>query len=169
LSKKIVFHRMILIWNSHSDITQLGIEEIESSIRNPDKSTSHFSSESIKLVINNHIMGNQITNNSTISDNTGNISIGKLNDIENTVSENSQEALLKALTALKEAVVNSRDLSAEQRHENIEVINSLSEESVKPKPNKTLMKALQSGLVNTLRTVPDIAKAVTAIAPFLSS
>jgi hypothetical protein len=154
---------------SHSTITQYGVDEIESLIKNPDKSTNHFSSELIKLVINNHVMGDQITNNSNISDNTGNISIGKFNDVANTVNENAIGDFTQALLALKEAVVNSQDLSDDQIQENVEVINSLSDESIKPKPNKILMKALQSGLVNTLKTVPDVAKAITAIAPFFSS
>jgi hypothetical protein len=164
LKQKRLLEAMTLL---HSVITQYGIEEIESSIKNPEQSTSHFPSESIQLVVN--VAGDQITNNSSVSSNTGNVSIGKFNDVVNTVNENFQEDLVQALTALKEAVLNSQDLPDDQKQENVDVINSLSEECTKPKPNTTLMKASWKFLTENLKSVPAILNSITAISRFFST
>ncbi len=52
-----------------------------------------------------------------------------------------------------------------EKQEQVEVINHIGEEAAKPKPNKTLLKVLGDGLMTTLRSVPDVAKAVTTVAP----
>jgi hypothetical protein len=153
--------------NNHSIITQQGIDEIESSIKYPEKPTEHFSVKSIQLFIQKVVMGDQVSNSfGDISNISGQLLIGKFNDVITNLCESGQKDFAEVLKSLKDTVMNSQSLSDNQKQDQVEVIKQLGEEAAKPKPNKAMLKILKDGLVETLKAVPDIAKAVTAIAPF---
>jgi len=114
-------------------------------------------------------MGDQIRNQiGDISNVSGQLLIGKFNDVIADLNRNGQTGLAEALKTLEEAVMASGVLLDDEKQEHVEVINHIGEEAAKPKPNKTLLKALGDGLMTTLRFVPDVAKAVTTVAPVLA-
>ena len=114
-------------------------------------------------------MGDQIRNQiGDISNVSGQLLIGKFNDVIADLNRNGQTGLAEALKTLEEAVMASGVLLDDEKQEHVEVINHIGEEAAKPKPNKTLLKALGDGLMTTLRFVSDVAKAVTTVAPVLA-
>jgi hypothetical protein len=64
--------------------------------------------------------------------------------------------------------MTSQDLPADKKEEQVKVINQIGKEAAEPKPNKTMLKILVDGLLATLKVVPDVAGAVTAVMPILS-
>ncbi len=111
-------------------------------------------------------MGDQIRNQiGDISNISGQLFIGKFNNVIASLNSNGQTELAEALKTLEEAVMASGVLLDGEKQERVEVINHIGEEAAKPKPNKTFLKVLSDGLMTTLRGVPDVAKAVTAVAP----
>ena len=114
-------------------------------------------------------MGDQIHNQiGDISNISGQLFIGKFNNIIANLNGNGQTELAEALTTIEDAVMASEVLLFAEKQEYVEVINHIGEEAAKSKPNKTLLKALGDGLMSTLRSVPDVARAVTAVAPVLA-
>ncbi len=115
------------------------------------------------------IMGDQINNRiGDISNISGQLFIGKFNNVVANLSSSGQIELAEALTTLKEAVMTSQHLTADKKQEQVEVINQIGEEAAKPKPNRTLLNVLSDGLIATLKVVPDIAKAIAAASPVLT-
>jgi tetratricopeptide (TPR) repeat protein len=88
-------------------------------------------------------------------------------DHSNYVVTNLKDAglaeLADVLRSAQEAVKASKELSAEQKSECIEVFNQIGEEAAKPKPNNTLLTSLSSGLKSGLKEVRGVAEAVDAI------
>jgi hypothetical protein len=76
--------------------------------------------------------------------------------------------LAQALKTLTQAVMESKDLPTDKKEDQVKIINQIGKEALEPKPNKTLLKILSDGLMATLHSVPDIAKAVAAVAPLLA-
>ena len=114
-------------------------------------------------------MGDNVHNTAgDISNVSGQIFIGKFNDVRATLNAHGQTELAQTLKLLTEAVMASQHLSEEQKQEQTEVINQIGEEAAKPKPNKTLLKMLSNGLIAVLQAIPDVAKAVAAAAPLLT-
>ena len=111
-------------------------------------------------------MGDQIRNQiGDISNISGQLLIGKFNTVIADLNKNGQTGLVEALKTLEEAVMASGVLLDDEKQEHVEVINHIGEEAAKPKPNKTLLKALGDGLMTTLKSVPDVARAVTTVVP----
>jgi len=104
----------------------------------------------------------------TISGVSGQVFLGRFNDVIANLGAAGRDELANALQAAREAVIASQKLSDEQKQEVIEIINQIGEEAAKPKPNKTLLKSLGEGLMSALKSVPDIAKAVGAITELLT-
>jgi hypothetical protein len=135
------------------------------------KTKEHKMHEESSLVL--HVkelyMGDQIHNQiGDISNVNGQLLIGKFNTVITDLHRNGQTELAEALKTLEVAVMASGVLVDDEKQEQIEVINHIGEEAAKPKPNKTLLKALGDGLMTTLRSIPDVAKAVTSVAPVLA-
>ena len=99
---------------------------------------------------------------------SGQLFIGRFNDVVAHLNTTGQSDLAEALKALKEAVMASQYLSEQQQQEQVEVISQLGNEAAKPAPNKTLLRMLGDGLMAALRDVPDVAKAVAAIGPLVA-
>ena len=102
-----------------------------------------------------------------ISNVTGQLFIGKFNEIIANLNSTGKADMAEALKTLKEAVMASQLISEDKKREHIEVINQFGEEAAKEKPNKTLLEIIGSGLVSALKVVPDIAKAIAAVLPFI--
>ena len=115
------------------------------------------------------IMGDRVENKiGDISNISGQLFIGKFNDVVANLNATGQNELAEALKVLKESVMASHNLPEDKKQEQVEVINQIGEEAAKPKPNKTILKLLGDGLIDTLKAIPDVAKAATAVAPILS-
>jgi tetratricopeptide (TPR) repeat protein len=71
--------------------------------------------------------------------------------------------LADVLRSAHEAVKTSKDLSAEQKSECIEVFNQIGEEAAKPKPNNTMLTSLTSGLKSGFKEVRGVSEAVDSI------
>lgn len=125
-------------------------------------------SRSVFVSIKEWIVGDKIENKiDSISNVSGQLFIGKFNDVIANLNNVGQGDLANALKALKESVMASQTLPEEHKREQVEVINQLGEEAAKPTPNKTLLKMLGNGLMTTLKAIPDLAKAVGTVGPLI--
>lgn len=104
----------------------------------------------------------------SISGVSGQVFLGRFNDVIANLNAIGRNELAEALKVAQESVMASQNLSDEQKQEQIEVINQIGEEAAKAKPNRTLLKSLGDGLMNTVKAIPDVAKAVAAITEILS-
>ena len=112
-------------------------------------------------------MGDKIVTGDNI--NIGGVqNVGKFHDVVASLNTAGQTELANALSELRQAISASPNLTDSQKQEQGDVINTIGEEAAKPKPNKTLLKMLGDGLMATLKSITDIAKAATALAPLLS-
>ncbi len=110
------------------------------------------------------IMGDIFSGNTNIG---GIQNLGKFNNVVNSLNSTGQKELADTLTDLTKAVMASQHLSDDKKQEQLEVIEEIGEEAVKPKPNKSKLKMLGDGLLATLKAIPDVAQAVGALAPLL--
>lgn len=114
------------------------------------------------------IMGDKLEiDMSDVANLKGQMFIGKFNKVVADLGDSGQHEMAEALKILKEAIMSSGHLNQEAKQEHIEVVNQIGEEASKPKPNKTLLKALGDGLLVALKNVPDVIKAIAAVAPYL--
>jgi hypothetical protein len=121
-----------------TSITHLGVKEIEASIRYPDRSTSHFSEQAIKVVIQEVIMGDKfekisdstIINRSSV-DNAFNVSTS---EHTKTIAETAVE-IQELLTQLEK--INAATTEAEQ----ITYVNI----ATKPELKQRAISALKEG------------------------
>jgi hypothetical protein len=83
------------------------------------------------------------------------------------ISNLNTSGLAQALQTLTDAVLASKDLPADQKEEYVDAINQIGKEAAKQKPNKITLKGMIDGLLGTLKAVPDVVQAVTAVMPLL--
>ena len=103
-----------------------------------------------------------------VGDNKGGVqNIGKFKNVTSNVVRSNNAELINKLTTLIDAITKSKHLSKTEKDEQIDIINTLQKELDKPEPNKTMVKMLGDGLLKVLQIVPDLVKAVAAIAPYL--
>lgn len=102
------------------------------------------------------------------NNNSGVQYVGKFHDVITNLKDSGRSDVADALLATQEAIMNSKQLSDEQKKEQIEVLNTIGNEISKPQPNKTLLKMLGDGLLSTLKVVPDVLKIAATLAPYLS-
>jgi hypothetical protein len=116
------------------------------------------------------IMSKEETNISgvSISGVSGQVFLGRFNNVIANLNAIGRNDLAVALEAAKNAVMASQDLSDDQKREQVEVINQIGEEAAKAKPNRTLLKSLSEGLMNAVKAIPDVAKAVGALAELIA-
>ena len=127
----------------------------------------HKSPSSANL-IQEVIMGDKFdVNTGNIINTDGQLFIGKFNEVHANLSSTGHTEMAEALKVLKEAIMTSKHIDDGKKQEHIEVINQIGEEATKEKPNKTLLKIMGEGLLSALKSVPDIAKAIAAVTPFL--
>ena len=117
-------------------------------------------------IIEELIMGDKFDVKVGNVSNVGQMFIGKFNSIVADLEGSGNHQLAEVLRMLKDAIMASNAISEEKKGEHIEVINQIGQEAAKNKPNKTLIKIIWDGMVAVLKDFPDVAKAVTAVAPF---
>lgn len=110
----------------------------------------------------------EIKNTGTISSTSGQLFLGKFDNVYATLNTTEHSELADALKTLKEAIMASSQVPEEKKQEHIEVINQIGEEAAKEKPNKTLLKIMGDGLMTVLKAIPDIAKVVADVAPLIA-
>ena len=114
------------------------------------------------------IMGDKLEiDMSDITNLKGQMFIGKFNKVVSDLGESGQHEMAEALKILKEAIMSSQHLTQDAKQEHIEVVNQIGEEASQPKPNKTPLTALGKGLLIALESVPDLIKAIAAVAQYL--
>jgi eukaryotic-like serine/threonine-protein kinase len=124
---------------------------------------------SLMVNVKEWIMGDQINSQiGDISNVSGQLFIGKFNNVIANLNTSGQTELAETLKILKDAVMASGYLPDDEKQEQVGVICQIGEEVTKPKPNKTLLKMLSDGLMATLRVIPDIANAIAAAGPILT-
>lgn len=102
-----------------------------------------------------------------VSNVSGQLLIGKFNEVVANLNNSGQTEFAEALKILKDSVMASQHIPDEKKKEHVEVINQIDNKATKEKPNKTLLKVMGDGLLSILKAIPDVAKAVAAVAPFL--
>ena len=103
-----------------------------------------------------------------ISNNSGQVLIGKFNKVVANLDSSDQTQLAEALKVLEEAVMASSYLNEDEKQDHVDVITEIGERAVEPTPNKAKLKRLCAGLMTTLKVIPDVANAVTAVLPVLT-
>ncbi len=101
--------------------------------------------------------------NSTVSG----VALGESISIISNLNTSGQTGLAQALQTLTDAVLASKDLPADQKEDYVDAINQIGKEAAKQKPNKITLKGMIDGLLGTLKAVPDVVQAVTAVMPLL--
>lgn len=105
----------------------------------------------------------------TAGDNIGGIqNIGKFQNVISNLNESGNKEFADAILQLTEAIVNSKNLSPQDKENHSEALKQIGEEVIKEKPNKTIIKYMWEGLSATLKAIPDIAKAVGTVAPLIA-
>jgi serine/threonine protein kinase len=126
------------------------------------------SNRTVNFMIKEILMGDKIDiKMGDLSNISGQIFIGKFNEVVANLNNAGQTDFAEALKLLKDAVMASEHITGENKKEHIEVINQIGEEAAKEKPNKTLLKVMGDGLLSILKAIPDVAKAAAAVIPFL--
>ncbi len=116
------------------------------------------------------IMDNSQDNrNATFINIGGQQFVGRFNNTIANLNASGKQEFANALDELAKAVNDSQHLSGTDKIEKGEVIQKLGEEVAKPQPNKTMAKALGEGLMAALKSIPDVMKAATDLAPFLQN
>jgi len=94
--------------------------------------------------------------------------VGKFNNVIANLNATNQKELAETLKTLQEAVTVSECLNDDEKQDHLDVITEIGEQASSPKPNKAKLKRLSDGLITALRTIPDVAKTVTAVIPVLT-
>ena len=112
------------------------------------------SDKSVLVKVREVIMGDKTKIEvGNISDTSGQIFIGKFNNVIALLVQSGHSQLAAALNDLKDAIMQSTHLSDDQKKEIVEVLNQIGEETAKVKPNRTLLRTLGEGLLATLKAV----------------
>lgn len=125
-----------------------------------------------EIIMGDKVQGDKVHGNSyKIGDIIG--STGIAIGAHNTISTNSTNTpvsteLIEALKMLASTIGASKCLPDQQKHEQIEIVTQIQNEAAKPNPNMSMLKALASELVATLKVVPDVVQAVNAVIPMFS-
>lgn len=115
-----------------------------------------------------NIMGDKIDfSNSNITNNGGQMYLGKFRDVVTNLNSSGKGELAKAISGLKDSIQASSHLNDEQKQENVETLTTIADEASKPKPNSIILKSLSEGLLATLKVIPDVVKAVETLSPLL--
>jgi hypothetical protein len=136
-------------------ITHCGTKEIEASIRYPDESTSHFSTQAIQFIINQVVIKKMTMgdNFERISDSTI-VNRSFLENAFNKVKTEYDEETANALKSIEEEINESGNREAAEN------FDSFSEELSKPQPKKSLLKTLWKG---TLEALPRLAQLTSIV------
>lgn len=115
-----------------------------------------------------NIMGDKIDfSNSNITNNGGQMFLGKFQDVIANLNASGKGELAQAISSLKDAIQASKHLNDEQKQENVEALTTIADEVAKPKPNSFVLKSLSEGLIAALKVIPDVVKAVETLSPLL--
>ena len=94
---------------------------------------------------------------------SGSIQIGRLNRMLTQLREEPTENAARSLLLLKDAILKSSYLSVDEKNEYLAVLNQIALEILKPRPRKKVQKVIWEGLLNVLKTIPDIAQVIKVI------
>ncbi len=98
----------------------------------------------------------------------GQIFIGNtFNQAFNNLVNSGQAELAKGLQELATAIQTNQELNAGQKQEYIEVVTEMTAEAGKSQPNRSKLKMLGQGLLDTLKLVPGMLEVVDRILPYL--
>lgn len=98
-----------------------------------------------------------------VSNVSGQVFLGNFNDIIANLNSNNQKELAEALGNGRKAITETSSLQTEQKEELNEMLERIGTEAIKPKPNKTILKSISEGLRDSIKAIPDVAKAIEPI------
>lgn len=104
-----------------------------------------------------------VGNTYNISDVSGQIFLGNFNNVIAQLNSKGLKELAGVLTDGREALMSKADLGMEQKQELIEVLEKIGEESIKAKPNRTILMGLNEGLKSVSGVIPKVIKTVNEI------
>ena len=108
-----------------------------------------------------NIMGDKIDfNNANITNNGGQMFLGKFQDVIANLNASGQQEFGNALTNVKNEIEKSDKLSETEKQEVLEMVQQIGAEAAKSKPNKPMLQALGDGLLKALKAIPDLVKVV---------
>ncbi len=155
------------LFSSMVEKVRLSKNQIRRRANNENKVTIINNGGEINVIMANGdiVGGDKIT----AGDNIGGIqNIGKFQNVISNLNESGNKEFADAILQLTEAIVNSKNLSPQDKENHSEALKQIGEEVIKEKPNKTIVKYMWEGLSATLKAVPDIAKAVATVAPLIA-
>jgi hypothetical protein len=115
-----------------------------------------------------NIMGDKIDfNNANITNNGGQMFLGKFQDVIANLNASGQQEFGNALTNVKNEIEKSDKLSETEKQEVLEMVQQIGAEAAKSKPNKPMLQALGDGLLKALKAIPDLVKVVGVLIALL--
>jgi hypothetical protein len=97
----------------------------------------------------------------------GQVNIGQFEEVYTSLTNSGHFDIAKGLEKLVHAIDASEYLTPIQKREQIKLAEQIGQEITKPTPNGSLIKQVWQRMMNFLKSIPDIIKVVTAIAPLL--
>jgi len=119
---------------------------------------SAYPNHTTYVIGENHMGDNFDFRNSNITNNGGQMLLGKIQNVTASLNASGKQEIGNALTNVKNEIEKSDKLSETQRQEVLELVSQIGEEAAKAKPNKTILQALGDGLLIALKAVPDLIK-----------
>jgi hypothetical protein len=88
-----------------------------------------------------------------------------------TLNNNGQEEVANALKELENLIATASDseLALERRVESLELLQQVANEATKSAPNKTALKILGQGFLDTIKSAPTILTGAQKLLPIVSS
>ena len=88
-----------------------------------------------------------------------------------TLNQKGQQDVAEALKELESLIAKASDseLALERRVESLELLKQVADEATKPTPNKTALKFLGQGFLETIKSAPAILSSVQKSWPIVSS
>jgi len=98
-----------------------------------------------------------------VSNVSGQVFLGNFNDIIANLNLDNQKELAEALGNGHKAITETSSLKIEEKEELNEMLKQIGTEAIKAKPNKTILKSISEGLKESIKAIPDVAKAIEPI------
>lgn len=115
-----------------------------------------------------NIMGDKLDfSNSNITNNGGQMFLGKFQDVIANLNASGKQEFGNALTNVKNEIEKSDKLSETEKQEVLEMVHQIGAEAAKSKPNKPILQALGDGLLKALKAIPDLVKVVGVLIALL--
>jgi len=105
--------------------------------------------------------GKSITMGDTyISDTKGQVNVANLDSVITQIHRSGGADIAKLIEAIKREVLDSSDLDPEEQQEALNNLATVGNEAIKPKPNRSVMRAAVQRIREVIRSAADISGAI---------